>query len=85
MLIEEQQVNDKSSIRVGSHVTWPAAHSLAQSGSEQCGRHTPARVSPAVFDTVHLISFCFQNPVVAMFDAMFFIADLTIYAATPPD
>jgi len=29
--------------------------------------------------------FCFQNPTVAVLDAMFFFADLIIYAATSPD
>jgi hypothetical protein len=59
--------------------------SLAQSDSEQCGRHIPARVSPANFDTIHFISFYFQNPIVAALDAVIFIADLITYAATPPD
>ena len=46
-----------SSVRVGAHVTWPAARSLAQSGPTQCSRHTPARVSPLNFDTIHFILF----------------------------
>ena len=47
--------------------------------------HTPARVSPTNFNTTYSISFCFQNSIFTIFDAMLFIADLIIYAATPPD
>jgi hypothetical protein len=66
-----------SSVQVGAHVTWPAARASS--------RHTPSRVSLVNFNTIHLISFCFQNPIVRLPDAMFFIADLITYTATPPD
>jgi hypothetical protein len=41
-------------------------------------------VSPNNFDAIHFISFSFQNSIVAVLGVMIFIADLTIYAATPP-
>ena len=50
----------KPLIRTGTHVTRPTAHSLAQPGSEKYSRHTPARVSPINFDTIHYI--LFSNP-----------------------
>jgi len=34
---------------------------------------------------IHFISFCLQNPIIAVLDEMFFNADLITYAATPPD
>jgi hypothetical protein len=52
VLIEEQQVNDKSSIQAGSHVMWPAIDSITQSDSDQCHTNTLTRVSPTNFDTI---------------------------------
>jgi hypothetical protein len=47
--------------------------------------HTPARVSPANFNTTYSNSFSIQNSIFTTFDATLFIADLITYAATPPD
>jgi hypothetical protein len=52
VLIEEQQVSDKSSVQAGSHVTWPTIDSITQSDSDQCHTHTLTRVSPTNFDTI---------------------------------
>jgi len=45
ILIEEQHVNViNSPYELAQHVTWPTTHSLTQSQSKQCKRHTPTRV-----------------------------------------
>jgi hypothetical protein len=55
--------------------------SLTQSTSEQCNVHTPIRVSPANFDTIHFAS---ENHINTVLDTLLFITDLLIYVATSP-
>jgi hypothetical protein len=84
ILIEEQKLNDKNPLyELAQHVTQPATHSLTQSTSEQCNIHihTPTRVSPVNFDTIH---FVLGNPINTVLDTLLFITDLLIYAATSP-
>jgi len=56
MLIEEHKVNYINLMKTGSHVTWPATHSVTKSGSEMCNIPTLIRVSPLSFDTIHFVS-----------------------------
>jgi len=82
ILIEEQKVIDINPLyELAQHVTQPATHSLTQSTAEQCNIHTPTRVSPASFDTIH---FVLENPIITVHDILLYITDLLIYAATSP-